>query len=179
MNPLNTRRLAFKMNLLTKYLMKQIFWLLVLVFYTVYIIAIIIAYLDPNSGFSLILCIFWSLIFLVLLLQLFGFVVTGFVMWVLSALYLKYKFYEINGKILKSFRFMNNSLLLNAINEHNSISEQTKQLNELFSLSIFLLYFIATPALMISMYLVNEKDTNYYMRFVFGFLFSLIFSIVF
>ena len=179
MNPLNTKRLALIMNLMTKHLMKQTFWPLVLITFIAYNIASIIAYLDPKSGFSLWLSIFWSFIFFIFLIQMYAMVSIGFVEWILSTLYLKYKFNEINAKILKSFRFQNNLLLLNAIKEHNSISKQTKQLNEFFSLMIYFLYNIATPALMILIYLTHEKDTNFYIRFVFSFIFCLVFLSVF
>ena len=179
LNPLNKRKVNQKTNLMIEYLMKQIFWPSVLVTYIVYIIAIIIVYLDPNSGFSLILCIFWSFISIVTVLQFNAMVSVGFVIWVFAVLYLKYIFYEINEKLKISFDSKNYSILLQVINEHNSISKRTKQLNEFFSLFIFVIYFIGTPGLMIIIYLTHEKDTYYYIRYAFGFVFCLIFSIVF
>jgi hypothetical protein len=63
-----------------------------------------------------------------------------FVYWYLSTLYLKYQFKQINDKIALGLKNGNNSLLMDAIISHNSVSQSTAKLtqysNILFSESI-------------------------------------------
>ena len=120
--------------------------------------------------------IFWSLLFFIFLLQLFSLVSMGFVACYLSILYLKYKFSEVTEKIELSLKLKNRLIL---ITEHNSIAKQTKDLNELFSLIIFNIYFLATPPLMILIYLTHANDSTLFLRMVAIFVFIIVFFVVF
>ena len=70
-------------------------------------------------------------------------------------------------------------LLLEAITEHNTTSKMTKELNEFWGFCIFILYFLVTPPLMMLLYLVRAKDTNYYARFIVVAVFVLVFLVEF
>ena len=179
LNALNTRRLAVRTNLMSKYFIRQAFWPLVLSVSSLFCFAAIVVYLDPESGFSLTSVIFWLLLFFVFLLQLFSLLSMGFVCCTLSMLYLKYKFKEIHENIESSLKFRNRLLLMKAIKEHNTNAEKTKELNEFFSLIIFNLYFFATPPLMIMIYLIHAKDSAGFTRIVVSFVFVIALMVVF
>ena len=115
---------------------------MIIVVMTKFTLASIIAYLDPESGFLLFSILFWSIAFLALLIGLFAFLCLGIVAAMLSTLYLKYRFQEINDKIELSLKLESVVLLLKAITEHNTNSKQTKNLNDFWEIIIFILYCI-------------------------------------
>ena len=163
-----TRRLTIQTNLLIKYIYEFAFWPLVISSSALYAFASIVAYLDPNSGFMLISIIFWSNLLIVLLIKVYAIIGVFFVITRLTTLYLKHKFKETHEMVECSLKLRNVSLLMKAITEHNSIAKQTKELNEFYNLAIFVLYYMASPALMLLMYIVQSKDTAVLMRLVGG-----------
>ena len=130
LNVLNARRLNMRANLMARYLTIYGFWPMIIIVMIMFTLASIVAYLNPESGFYLMGILFWSTIFLALLIQLFAFLCLGIVAAILSTLYLKYRFQEINDKIELSLKLESVVLLLNAITEHNTTSKQTKDLND-------------------------------------------------
>ena len=161
------KRLNLIINLMTKYLLQQIFWLLVFISFMTLNYSLYIAYTEPNSGYNLWIIIFWSPILLNFFIQLYGIVSVGFILWVLTTFYLRYKFIEINQKFETIIKINDNSLLINTIKKHHSLALQTRKLNNFFSYMIFFLYVISTPALMISIQLIISDKTVLYMRIVF------------
>ena len=79
---------------------------------------------------------------------------------------------------MTSLQVRNVTLLLSAITEHNSISKLTKELNEFFSLMIFILYYMASPTLMLLMYISHSKETVLVTRFVAIFVFVIVLLVV-
>ena len=67
---------------------------------------------------------------------------------------------------------------MSAIEEHNTISILAEELNQFLKYLIFLLYYFATPTLMILAYLTHANGTVLFARFIASFVFILIFSIV-
>ena len=136
--------------------------------YGLFIFAEFVAYFDPDSGFLLFNIIFWSIPHLLFLVFLFNLSCFGSVAAILSTLYLKYRFQEINRKIELSLKLKSIFFLLKAITEHNTTSKQTKDLNDSWGLIIFIIYYMTTPPLMILLYLVHAKDIKYFIRLVLG-----------
>ena len=67
--------------------------------------------------------------------------------------YLKYKFEEINTIIELSLKQMNIRLLMNAIHEHNYVERLTRDINDVFSRFIFILYYLLTLTSQLSLYI--------------------------
>lgn len=99
LNVKNSQRLTLIINLMTKLLMKQAFWPLVVVTSAVLLSMTVKAYLDPTSGFPLITTLFFSLCLFNFVVQMFCLLCAGCVLWTVPNLYFKYKFREINEQI--------------------------------------------------------------------------------
>lgn len=65
---------------------------------------------------------------------------------------------------------------MNAINGHNSITIKVKQINEFFKLMVFIFYYGATPALLLLMFLHQDKDVNKYLKLGYGLIIVVIFG---
>ena len=179
LNALNTRRLALSVNLMTKFFVRQAFWPLVLLSFGLISSSTVIAYFDQRSGFVALSLFVWNLFLFAFFTQLYALVSIGFVIWTLSSLYLKYKFNEVSDRIAFALRAQNKNELMSAISEHNSVSKQTEDLNEFFSKIIFVLYYFASPTLMILLYITGAEDTHTVLRFVAVFVFLIVFLVVF
>ena len=83
----------------------------------------------------------------------------GAFLWLSSTQYLKYKFEEINTKIELSLKQMNIRLLMNAIHEHNYVERLTRDINDLFSRIIFIIYYLLTLTSQLLLYIAQRKDT--------------------
>ena len=81
--------------------------------------------------------------------------------------YLKYKFEEINTKIELSLKQMNIRLLMNAIHEHNYVERLTRDINDLFSKIIFIVYYILTLTSQLFLFIAQRDDTLLIYRIVF------------
>ena len=179
LNDKHNKRLVLIVNLLAKYVMEQAFWPLVILSQLPIMSTTIIEYFDQESGYNLIGVIFWNIVLLVFLIKFYAVVWFGFVVSVLSTLYLKYKFEEINEEIKSCIKFNLKYRLKRAITQHNYICVKTSQLNNYFDIMCFQLYYIASPALLICLYLTHAKDTNPYGRYISAFIFVLVFFVVF
>ena len=168
LNASNTRSLNLKANLISRVLQLYVIWPMVVSAHGILVIMQILAYFDHDSGFLLSSIIFWSIPHFVYLVFLFYLSCFGTVAAIISTLYLKYRFQEINRKIELSLKLYSVVLLLNAITEHNTTSKQTKDLNDVWELIIFLIYYMTTPPLMVLLYLVHAKDIKYILRLVAG-----------
>ena len=77
LNEVNTRRFNFKMNLISNRLLNKVLYFFVLTAFSAITGASIIALLDPHSGFSLAYILFWSLLTLTWLTNLFNIFMMG------------------------------------------------------------------------------------------------------
>ena len=75
LSPRNSRKLAIRANLMTKYVADQAFWPLIIFTATLLVGSTVYAYFLPDSGFSLISIIVWSLILVLFLINLYGLVI--------------------------------------------------------------------------------------------------------
>ena len=174
----NGKKLVTIADIMSRYLMSQTFWPLVILTNTLCNGAVIMAYFDPNQGFHWYSVIAGTVSFFIFLISLYATVAAGVVFWTLPSFYLKYKFTEITEEIQLSIDLKDVNLLISAIKEHNSISVLTEELNQFFKYIIFLLNYFATPTLMILAYLTHAKGTVPFARLIAIFVFILIFSIV-
>ena len=179
LSPVHYRRFILHSNLLTKYLLKQAFWPLVIITNGFMFGATVLAYLDPNSGFNLVSLIFWPIMTFIWTVQFYGIVSFGFIIWFMASTYLKYKFNEINEQIRISLKLKQVTSLQHCIRLHNLVTKLTKELNGFFSYMLFVLYYFATPALEILIYLSHDKHTYIFARFAAVFIFVLVFGTVF
>ena len=140
LNPKHNRHLILHTNLLTKYLMNQTFMALVIIIIIERIIISIVAYLDPNSGFSLFATILWYISMVWLTVQFCAIPTVGFVIWFMTIQYLKYKFNEINDKIIECNKIANYGISMKAIKEHQILTKLTKDFNEFFKYILFVCY---------------------------------------
>ena len=158
LTPLNDRhskRLTLVLKLMAKYLMEQTFWLLFILSSLMFTAASLITFLDQKYDFNGANVIIWLIILLVFLDQFYAMICKGFVVAVLSTIYLKYRFEEINEEIKSCIKFNNNYRLKRAVARHNYICVKTSQLNNYWSHVVFQLYYIASPALMVLLYLIQ------------------------
>ena len=179
LNAFHYKRYILYSNLMTKYLLKQSFWSLVIITNILMTSATLIAYFDQHSGFTLIGILFWTSLQFIWTLHFYGIVSVGFVVWFMTTLYLKYKFEEINENIEIGIEFKSYKSLISSIERHQLATQLTKQFNDFFSYILFSMYYFATPALQILIYLTHAKDTGFYPRFVFAFVFSVVFRALF
>ena len=179
LNDKHDKRLTIFINLMTKYVMEQAFRPMVILFWGLIGMPPVIAYLDPESGFNLSLIFIWNSMALASCVQLFSLMWFGFVGSVVCTQYLKYKFNEINEEFESSLQINKKYLLKRAIAEHNFICGQTSQLNEYFCHFVFQLYYIASPALMICLYLSHANETPPLVRCLCAVAFTMVFSVVF
>ena len=179
LNDLHYRRLILYSNLVTKYFLYQGFWSLVIVTNGFMLGATLLAYSDPESGFSMIGVIFWSVLTLIWTIQFYGTVTVLFIVWFMTTFCIKNQFLEINDQIELALRTNDESHLMRLINDHHKAERMTEELNQFFCLLIFVLYYCGTPALEILIYLSHEPTTYLYARFAAIFIFVIVFGVVF
>ena len=117
LSPRNAKRLSLIIGLMAKLLMKQAFWPLVFLTGALLVGPTIVAYFDKESGFILVPSLFFSVCFIIWLVQFICIVCAGFVAWSVPFFYLKFKFNEVHDLILwyvqcLAFFYPNNSSLL-------------------------------------------------------------------
>ena len=179
MSATNSRKLVTITKIMTKYSMTQAFWPLIILSNIMINGSVIMAYLDPNSGFHWYSVLAGTVSFFIFLINLYATITVGIVAWTLPSFYLKYKFNEIAQQVQLSLHLKNTTILMSAIREHHSISVLTEELNHFFKYMIFIVYYFATPALMILAYLTHAHNTVLFARFIAIFVFILVFTIVF
>ena len=176
---LRYKRLILYFNLLTKYLLNQVFWSQIIFSNVSLFIATLLAYFDPKSGFSMLGVIFWSLMTLIWLIQFFGYIAEGSIIWIISNIYLKYQFLQINDKIKLAFRTNDQRYLIRLINDHHMTEKMTQELNGFFRYMILMIYYCGTPGIELLIYITHEPSTYFYARFVAVFLAITLFIVVF
>ena len=179
MNNQNMRKWSIKFCIYTKYLMNPSFYLLFFVVFILQFYLIFVNYFDFNSHKSLMKMIFWNIIYSIYLIQDCGILWTGFIGIYQITLYLKYKFNEINHKILLSLKNSDLNSLLNAINEHNFIENLNNDINHSFKYFIFIIYYMATPGVEMVLFCVHDNRQSFVGKIFAAFVVFLTFSAVF
>ena len=114
--------------------------------------------------------IFWSIMTLVFLIQFFGYISEGSIIWFVSNIYLKNQFLEINDKIKLAFRTNDQRYLIRLIDDHHMTEKLTQELNQFFRYMILMIYYCGTPGIELLIYLSHEPSTYFYARFVLVFI---------
>ena len=179
MSASNSRKLVTIVSIMTRYLMTQAFWPLIILTNIMTNGSVMMAYFDPNSGFHWYSVLAGTVSFFIFLINVYATSTVGTVVWTLPSLYLKYKFNEINQQIQLSLHLKDPVLLMAAINEHHSIAKKTEDINHFFKYIIFIVYYPCMPTLMILAYLTKAHDTVLIIRFITIFIFILVFAINF
>ena len=161
LKPVNYRKYCIKVNLVTDFVFKECNLFMVLFCVLVNFVLSLILLINHEFDFYLLASfVFFNVIMVIFSIQCFGYVWTGFILWFMSTLYLKYKFIEINEKIELSLKHSNINLLMNAIEEHNYVEIQTKKCNHFFRMITFIIYYIATIGFQIMFYGIHNKDST-------------------
>ena len=179
LNLRNQRKFCLKINLLFDYIIKIVFPLLVIFVSFVFITSLTIAYMDPNTGYSLILTIFWSVISILWTYYGYSLTLWLFATWYPTTLYFKYKFNEINESFINSHKNRNKNAFLKDIKYHNQIAIELNLLSKYFNLIIFFLYYIGTLGAQMICYISHEESTKHMFRFVAAFLSVVLISMMF
>ena len=155
----NTKRLTVIINLMIKVLMVQAFWPLVLTTAALLTYPTILAHLDPESGFMIIPSIFFSVCLFVFIVQYCCITCAGFVAWSVPFFYLLFKFKELHEQFKRCVRRNDQVMLMTTISQHNSVAIQVKLIDDVFKFVVFVLYYFASPALMMCLYLSTDSQT--------------------
>ena len=180
--PLNTnnkKRLVISINLMTKLLMKQAFWSIVMIASLLFCGAPIVAYFDNKYDFTIPSIVFFNICAIVWLVQFYCIVCSGFVAWSLPFFYLRLKFREIYETIEICVKHHNIDVLKRVISQHNRLATQTKLVDDVFRFVVFIIYYVASPALMLMIYLSHAKDTALLSRSIYILIVSVPFFVVF
>ena len=161
LKPYNYRKYCIKVNLVTDFVFKECHIFMVLFCVLVNFVLSLILLINHEFSFYLLASfVFFNAIMIIFSIQCFGYVWTGFILWFMSTLYLKYKFIEINEKIELSLKHSNINLLMNAIEEHNYVEIMTKKFNHFFRMITFIIYYIATIGFQIMFYGIHNKNST-------------------
>ena len=159
LNSMNTRRMTWLINLMTNFVMKEAFCLLLVFNSCLFFGPTIQAYLDPASGFLLIPIILHSLCLFIWLVQFMCIVSAGFVALSVPFFYLKYKFKELEQQIKWCVKYNNQMQLMRAIRQHNVTALETKAIDDVFKFVVFYLYVLGSPALIVLMVICQIRET--------------------
>ena len=135
--------------------------------------------MDPNTGYSLILIIFWSVMTILWAFYFYSVCVCIAIVWYLTTLYFKYKFNEINDSFINSHKIRNQNLFLKDIENHNRVAIVINKLNINLSKVIFVVYYMVTPCIQLIFYCSNEKITKPYVSFALLLITFVFFSMIF
>ena len=161
LNTNNSRKLNIKSYFIARYLMKISVNLLVSLFSLIYLFLSLVFYLTLEEKFySFIRLLLINILWAIHMVQSFAIIWIGFTIWYMASNYLKYKYREINDKIELSLKYKNINLLMTAIKEHNYVEILTKRWNHFFRVMTFIIYYMATIAYQLSLYMTHHKDTG-------------------
>ena len=175
----NMRKWSIKFSILTKYLLNPSFYSLYFIVFILQFYLIFESYFEYNSYESILKMIFWNIIYSLYLIHNCGLLWFGFIGIYQMALYLRYKFNEINHKISLSLKKSDLNLLLNAFKEHDFIEILNNNINHTFKHFIFILYYIATPGFEMVLFSVHDKRQTLFGKIFSAFVFFICFSAVF
>jgi hypothetical protein len=175
----NTKKLTVIINAMSKLLMKQAFWPLVIFWNSLAAYPMIMTYLEPKSNFMVVSMIFFQVCFFVFSLQYYCIVCTGFVAWSVSFFYLIFKFKEIHQDIQQSIKHNNSKRLSQAIINHHQIVIQTQDINHIFKWVVFILYYVGSPTIMMLVCICQIPVTDPAARPILGFVAIAVYSVIF
>ena len=176
LNQTNRRKFGLRLNFITEYFLRYFFWSATFFVSLMFIISLIPAYLDPNSGYYFVLVIFWCIITVLWAIHFYGVLAFIGCFWFLTTLFLKYKFTEIHETIKRSVKTHDKISLLQSIHFHNNLSLFTKQLNKFFNVFIFIVYYFGTLSMELILYTTHEKSSVFSVRFAMSLVCFVIFS---
>ena len=173
------KRLSLALHILTKYVIQPTYWLSIGFGIASNIAMSFKGYIDPESGFSLILVLFWQVPTYLFFQQFFSIVLVGFSQWALNVLYIKYALIKVNKRIRYSLTYGNPQLVFKALNEHRKIVLFCEEINHYYKYMIFILYYMCSPALMLDIYYICSKKTEIVGLVLGGVIFVVAYSVVF
>src|SRR6185437_6839946 len=103
--------------------------------------ASIVAYFDPNSGFTIPGIILWTILDTLMFIEMYSLSCFGLILFTMTCTYIKYKYNDINDKIELSVKRGKHSLLKKAIIEHNIITKLVVKINEFYKFVLFDVYY--------------------------------------
>ena len=158
-------RLNRRTTILIKYFVKPGSLFLVLCFEYIVIHSTYLAYTDPNTNYSLIGSLFSLFLLTIVILQGAGVALALLLLYFIIIQVTVMKFNEVHNKIVKLLNnYKNNTfqlaLLVSILHEHNYFAKMTMEANVTVKWVLFVIYYIATPALQISIYCVHHRATH-------------------
>ena len=179
LNEPNTKRLQTITSLMTRLLMRQAFWPLVILTSTLWFYESYLAYMDESSGIMLITTLFFMSCFFIWLIQFYSLVCAGCILWTIPVLYFKYKFDEMHDRIQHLIKLKNNKEIFVAIKDHHAISIMLEGIDMVFKKILLVLYYVGSPALMMLVCVCQIPETNPYARPVCLFIVVMVYLVVF
>ena len=174
LNSKNYRKFGRNLNFITKYLMKQIYWISIFNALATFNFAVLMAYLSGTFTPNIIVFAFWTIVYIVFIWNTFGLLWFGTALWYILFLYLSKKFKEVDQKIMICVKNYSQDFsykhILIATKEHKYLETITKRLNHFFRGAIFAIYYIATPGFQITLYLSHHKDSDFWARLFWTFI---------
>ena len=174
----NERKLLLRSNMVRFILFKVTFIPVLLLSITPWTALNIQSYMKNDSDFTLISILFSNISLMFFFIQFFGLISLAVTICVFIVLYLRYKFREINNRFLLCLRFKNFSHL-QIIAEHNQICKLTHDINQLFKLFIFVLYYLASPVIIGLVNLTEQPHLVLIAKIIYTMLILVIFGAIF
>ena len=179
LDPPKRKRMALIAHFWTKHLMIKSYNFLMAVTLICYSYLSYVGYWDPKSGFSLVMICLWIVPTYLMFQHFYGFVTVGFMTWSLSAIYLRYAFDSLWYRIEVCSQLRNPKFVMKAINEHKSLELLNQDLNSVLRYSLFYLYYLGSPALILDFYYVRSAYTGFIGKLVGGGIIVVVYSCVF
>ena len=166
LNKRQYNRLYRRTILFVYYFVKPGSLFLVLSFEYIVIHSTYLAYTDPNTNYSLIGSMFSLLLLTLVIVQGAGVTLSLLLVYYFLIEIIIMKFNEVNCKFnryLNDYKPNNSyqlALLVSIMHEHSYLSNMTKQVNVTVKWVLFVIYYIATPTLQISIYCVHHRANS-------------------
>ena len=151
------RRLILITHLMNKCILIPIYYTFNIFCICLYIISMINTYSDPKSDITLIVLIVWVIPTYLFIRMGSAVIVFCLVVCVFVVLYLSYAFIDIGNRICLESNLKNITPLMKSIDEHISAAKMVHDINEFFSILMFMEYYSASPACMFTLYLIFHK----------------------
>ena len=162
LNKHNYRKLQANSNLILKGFLYPMHIFVFVLYVIIHLVLTSILYSTNEKTIVTTLSLFITNILIIITLDtIFTLCILGIILWFISVTYLKMKFNEINEKITKSFKSKDINLLMYSMKEHNYVEKMTRDVNQFLRANTFLLYYIATPGFLTSIYATHKQDTTF------------------
>ena len=167
LNSYHQRRIGVAGNFMGIYIMRPSFYMFSLLTMGFHFIYSLIFYSKLEEKlFSALYLIIANILWFIIIIQTFIVIWVGLIAWWATTSYCKYKFNEINKKVLLGIKYSNLRLLMYAFREHNYIEIMVKQMNHTFRIGLFIIYYIGTLSLQILLFMAHHKDTPYAFKWI-------------